>query len=89
VVPIILPIAQFYGVDPIHLGIIFLLNLEIGYSTPPVGVNLFISSFRFKKSIPYLWRSVAPFLIIYVITLIIVTYIPAISLKLLEFSKAR
>jgi len=89
VVPIILPIAKFYGIDPVHLGIIFLLNLEIGYSTPPVGVNLFISSFRFKKSIPYLWRSVWPFLIIYVITLIIVTYIPSISLKLLEYSKVR
>ncbi|MDD5224051.1 MAG: TRAP transporter large permease subunit [bacterium] len=89
VVPIILPIAHFYGVDPIHLGIIFLLNLEIGYSTPPVGVNLFISSFRFKKSIPYLWGSVWPFLIIYVITLLIVTYIPSLSLILLKYSKVQ
>jgi tripartite ATP-independent transporter DctM subunit len=89
VVPIILPISHFYGVDPIHLGIIFLLNLEIGYSTPPVGVNLFISSFRFKKSIPYLWRSVVPFLVIYVIVLFIVTYIPALSLILLNYAKVQ
>jgi len=89
VVPIILPIATHYGVNPIHLGMIFLTNLEMGYSTPPVGVNLFISSFRFKKPIPYLWRSVVPFLIILVIALLIITYVPELSLKLVEYSKAR
>ena len=89
VVPIILPIATQYGINPIHLGMIFLTNLEIGYSTPPVGMNLFISSFRFKKPIPYLWRSVIPFLIILLIALMIITYVPDLSLKLVEYSKAK
>ena len=51
VVPLIVPIAMKFGVDPYHLGIVFLLNLEIGYMTPPVGLNLFISSYRFEKPI--------------------------------------
>ena len=51
VVPLITPIAKSYGIDPVHLGIIFLANLEIGYLTPPVGLNLFISSLRFNKTV--------------------------------------
>jgi len=61
VVPLIVPIAKEFGVDPVHLGIIFLTNLEIGYSTPPVGLNLFISSFRFKKPIPRTLQSITSF----------------------------
>ncbi|MGM0453958.1 MAG: TRAP transporter large permease [Thermodesulfobacteriota bacterium] len=80
VVPLILPIATSYGVDPVHLGIIFLTNLEIGYSTPPVGMNLFISSFRFKKSVFSLYRAAIPFLILLLIGLLIVTYVPQLSL---------
>ena len=57
VVPLITPIAKEFGVDPVHLGIIFLTTLEIGYSTPPVGINLFISSSRFKKPVFTVYRS--------------------------------
>ena len=84
VVPLIVPIAISYGVNPIHLGIIFLTNLEIGYLTPPIGLNLFISSFRFKKSILYFYKVSLPFLLIMLIALLIITYIPSISLFLVN-----
>ncbi|MGB5396830.1 MAG: TRAP transporter large permease subunit [Gammaproteobacteria bacterium] len=80
VVPLILPLATRYGVDPVHLGIIFLANLEIGYSTPPVGINLFIASQRFGKSIVTLFRSTLPFLSLMMLWLILVTYVPELSL---------
>ncbi len=79
VVPLIVPIATSFGVDPYHLGIVFLLNLEIGYMTPPVGLNLFISSFRFNKPITQLYRSVLPYIGLLGLALIIVTYIPTLS----------
>lgn len=84
VVPLILPIAKEFGVHPIHLGIIFLTNLEIGYSTPPVGLNLFIGSYRFKKPIPELCRAALPFLVILFISLVIITYVPDVSLWLVK-----
>jgi tripartite ATP-independent transporter DctM subunit len=84
VVPLILPIAKEFGVNPVHLGIIFLTNLEIGYSTPPVGLNLFISSYRFRKPIPHLCRSALPFLAVLSISLVIITYVPSISLWLVD-----
>lgn len=80
VVPLIVPIAKEFDVNPIHLAIIFLTNLEIGYITPPVGINLFISSFRFNKPITELYRASFPFLILLVIALIIITYVPYLSL---------
>jgi len=80
VVPLILPIATRYGVDPVHLGIVFLANLEIGYSTPPVGINLFIASQRFKRPVLSLFRAAIPFLVMMLGWLILVTYVPAISL---------
>jgi tripartite ATP-independent transporter DctM subunit len=80
VVPLILPLATRYGVDPIHLGVIFLANLEIGYSTPPVGINLFIASQRFGKPIVTLFKSTIPFLLLMLIWLLLVTYIPELSL---------
>jgi len=83
-VPLILPVAKVFDVDPIHLGIIFLANLEIGYSTPPIGVNLFLSSLRFNKPILHLYRAAVPFLVIYLIALMIITYVPALSLILLR-----
>lgn len=82
VVPLILPIAQAYDVHPIHLGIIFLTNLEIGYSTPPVGLNLFIASIRFGKPVLKLYTASLPFLLILFLILLIVTYFPALSLFL-------
>jgi len=89
VVPIITPIALRYGVDPVHLAIIFLTNLEIGYITPPVGLNLFIASFRFKRSIFELYRVAIPFLILLLIALMIITYIPILSTGLLSLMGIR
>jgi C4-dicarboxylate transporter, DctM subunit len=80
VVPLILPIAEEFGIDPIHLAIIFLTNLEIGYITPPVGINLFISSFRFDKSVLTLYKVVIPYLILLLIALVLITYIPWLTL---------
>lgn len=82
VVPLIVPIAEGYGVSLTHLGIIFLTNLEIGYSTPPVGLNLFISSFRFERPILDLYRSCLPFLGILLVALALITYVPVLSLGL-------
>ncbi|MBI5215926.1 MAG: TRAP transporter large permease subunit [Ignavibacteriae bacterium] len=84
VVPLIIPIATAYEVDPVHLGIIFLANLEIGYLTPPVGLNLFISSFRFEKPITTVVKSVLPFIGILLAALVIITYVPELSLWLVE-----
>jgi len=84
VVPLIAPVALAYGVDPVHLGIIFLTNLEIGYSTPPVGLNLFIASLRFERPIVELYRASLPFLGLYLLALMVITYVPALSLWLVE-----
>ena len=83
-VPLILPIAVSYGIDPIHLGIIFLANMQIGYFTPPVGMNLFIASYRFKKPIGELYRATIPFMIVLLATMLVITYWPALSLVLLK-----
>ena len=80
VVPLILPIASEFDIHPVHLAIIFLTNLEIGYITPPVGINLFISSFRFDRSVVELYKVAVPYLILMLIALIIITYIPWLSL---------
>lgn len=84
VVPLIMPIAVSYGINPVHLGIIFLTNMEIGYSTPPVGMNLFIAAFRFNKPVLVLYRSAIPFIIILLIALMLITYIPDLSLFLVN-----
>lgn len=85
VVPLILPIAQAYGIEPVHLGIIFLTNLEIGYLTPPVGLNLFISSIRFRKPIFTVVRGTLPYIGILLAALVVITYIPELSLWLVRF----
>lgn len=84
VVPLITPIAREFGVDPVHLGIIFLANLEIGYSTPPVGINLFIASSRFNKPIINVYGASVPFLGLLAIGLMIITYCPDLSLFLVN-----
>ena len=84
VVPLILPIAAGYGIDPIHLGMIFLANMQIGYCTPPVGMNLFIASYRFDKPIVLLYRAAMPFLAILLLTVLIITYWPWLSLVLVR-----
>ncbi|MFH1754420.1 MAG: TRAP transporter large permease subunit, partial [Candidatus Latescibacterota bacterium] len=84
VVPLIVPVALGFGVDPVHLGIIFLTNLEIGYLTPPVGLNLFISSYRFNESVVSLYVASLPFLFLLLLALVAITYLPVISLFLVR-----
>ena len=84
VVPLIIPIAEAYGVNPIHLGIIFLANLEIGYITPPVGLNLFISSLAFNKPVVTLYRMALPFLGLLLIALLLITFNEDLSLWLVH-----
>lgn len=82
-IPIILPIAIEYGIHPIHLGILFLANMQLGYFTPPVGMNLFIASFRFNKPVMTLYRATIPFFFILLACVLIITYWPGLSLALL------
>ena len=82
VVPLIMPLADKFGIDPVHLGIIFLANLGIGYNTPPVGLNLFIASSRFDRPIMQLYKATLPFLILLLFTLLFITYWPSLSLFL-------
>lgn len=82
--PLIAPMGAAFGVDPVHLGVVFLSNLELGFLFPPVGLNLFLSSSRFKKPLPQLYRDVVPFLIILGIGVLLITYIPAMSLGVLR-----
>jgi tripartite ATP-independent transporter DctM subunit len=80
VVPLILPMAAEFGVDPFHLAIVFLTNLEIGYITPPVGINLFISSFRFQRPVTELYFASFPFLLLLLGALLVITYVPWLAL---------
>jgi len=88
VVPLVVPLASRFGIDPIHLGIIFLANLGIGYNTPPVGLNLFIASSRFDRPVVQLYRATLPFLLLLLFTLLLITYWPGLSLFLPEFFKS-
>ena len=80
VVPLILPLGQHFGVDPIHLGIVFLANLELGFLTPPVGMNLFLSSIRFERPLPQVYRMVLPFLAVLLLSVLLITYVPELTL---------
>ncbi len=82
VVPLILPIGAAFGVHPLHLAMIFLINLEVGYLTPPVGMNLFLSSYRLEKPLFEVARSVVPFLLILFLVVLLVTYVPELTLTL-------
>ena len=82
VVPLIAPMGLAFGIDPVHLGIIFLVNLELGFLTPPVGMNLFLSSYRFNLPLPEVYRAVVPYLLILGAGLLLITYVPAITLFL-------
>lgn len=84
VVPLILPVASLYGIHPIHLGIVFLAAMELGYLTPPVGLNLFISSHRFGKDITEVYSATLPFLLVLLLSVIIIAYVPQLSLLLVE-----
>jgi len=85
IVPLILPIAEGYGISPIHLGIVFLTNLQIGYCTPPVGMNLFLASYRFEKSITELCYATLPFLALQFLALLFITYLPWLSTALISW----
>lgn len=80
VVPLIVPVALNYGIHPVHLGIIFLANMQIGYLTPPVGMNLFIASYRFDKPITELYIATIPFMLILLVSVLIITYVPWLSI---------
>ncbi len=82
--PLVVPLGTAYGIDPVHLGVIFLANLELGFLFPPVGLNLFLSSSRFEKPMVALYRYVVPFLVILAIGVLLITYLPSLSLVLLR-----
>src|SRR5690606_38876551 len=83
-VPLVLPVAQNYGVDPVHLGILFLANLQLAIFLPPVGMNLFIASMRFGKPVWTLVRATVPFFLILLLAVLVITYWPALSLALVR-----
>ena len=82
VVPLIIPMSKWFNIDPIHLGVIFLANAELGYLSPPVGVNLFISSLRFNKPITEVFRAVIPMIVVFLIGVLLITYVPPLSTTL-------
>jgi tripartite ATP-independent transporter DctM subunit len=84
VVPLILPVAAGYGIHPVHLGIIFLANMQIGYFTPPVGMNLFIASYRFQRPLLELYQACIPFMLVLLVALLLITYVPWFSMALIR-----
>lgn len=84
IVPLIMPLGIHFGIDPVHLGIIFIANLELGFLTPPVGINLFLSAYRFNKDMPTIYKATLPFFLIRFVVVLLITYIPIISLGLLN-----
>ena len=84
VVPLILPVALQYGVNPVHLGIVFLATMQLGYITPPVGLNLFIASYRFERPVAELYLSTLPFFFFLLISVILIAFWPGLSLLLLN-----
>ncbi len=84
VVPLILPLGAIFGIHPVHLGIIFLANLELGYLTPPVGLNLFLSSYRFEEPLPAIYKKVIPFFFMLLFVVLLITYVPWLSTGLLK-----
>jgi len=84
VVPLIIPLGAVFDIHPVHLGIIFLANLELGYLTPPVGLNLYLSSYLFNKPLLSIYRYIVPFLLLLLVTVIIITYVPWMSTALID-----
>ncbi|HYA20709.1 MAG TPA: TRAP transporter large permease subunit [Burkholderiales bacterium] len=83
-VPLLAPLGKAYGIDPVHLGIIFLANLELGYLTPPMGMNLFLASYRFRKPFPEVCRSIVPIFLVLLIGVVLITYIPWLTTALIS-----
>ena len=84
-VPLIHPLGVAYGIDPIHLGIIFLANMELGYLMPPMGENLFLASFRFKQPLTRVYRSTLPYVVMLLIAVLLITYVPSMTLTLVDW----
>ena len=82
VVPLIIPLGMAYGIAPVHLAIIFIINLQLGYLTPPVGLNLFLASYRFEEPLPNIYKNIVPFFLIMLGVVVLVTYIPFLSTAL-------
>ena len=84
IVPLIVPLGMAYGIHPVHLGIIFIANLELGFLTPPVGLNLFLSAYRFKRPLLEVARASLPMLAILGVGVLLITYVPSLTLGLLR-----
>ncbi len=84
IVPLIMPLGVHFGIDPVHMAVIFIANLELGFLTPPVGINLFLSAYRFNRDMPTIYKATLPFFIVRFIVVLLITYIPIISLGLLR-----
>ena len=82
VVPILVELGRAYGIDPVHLGILFIANLELGYLTPPVGLNLFLASYRFQRPLLSVTRAVLPILLILGVGVLLITYVPWLTTAL-------
>jgi len=76
-----------YGIEPVHLGVVFLANLELGFLFPPMGLNLFLSASRFQKPLPYLYKKTFPFLVIMAVGVLLITYLPAITTGVVRLVK--
>ena len=84
IVPMIVPLGLAFGIDPVHLGIIFVANLELGYLTPPVGLNLLLASYRFEKPMLTIYRSALPMLAILALGVLVITYVPLLTTGILD-----
>lgn len=84
IVPLIAPLGLYFGIDPVHLAVIFIANLELGFLTPPVGMNLFLAAYRFDENMPTIYRATLPFFIVRLIAVLLITYVPIITLGLLQ-----
>ncbi len=84
VAPLVIPLGELFGVNPVHLGIVFIANLGLGFITPPVGLDLFLSSYRFGKDLPQIYRRVAPFFLLELSVVLVITYVPFLSTILLQ-----
>jgi TRAP-type C4-dicarboxylate transport system permease large subunit len=87
--PLVAPLGRAFNVEPVHLGVVFLANLELGFLFPPMGLNLFLSASRFRKPLPVLYREAMPFLIIMSIGVLLITYWPAITTGVLAAMAGR
>ena len=84
IVPLIKPLGAHFGIEPFHLAIIFIANMELGFLTPPVGMNLFLAAYRFNEDMPNIYKSIFPFFIVKLFAVVLITYLPIITLGLLH-----